>query len=135
MEFTESALMRKPEVVRQQLGRLREMGVEVAIDDFGSGYSNWNYLRALPASSVKLDRSLLRDLADPADRRLTRTIIELARELGYRVVAEGIETPETQALVHAWAATRARASCSPADAGHGAGRLAGGAGRTAGLSR
>ncbi|WP_043239352.1 putative bifunctional diguanylate cyclase/phosphodiesterase [Stutzerimonas azotifigens] len=102
VEFTESALMRKPEVVRQQLGRLREMGVEVAIDDFGSGYSNWNYLRALPASSVKLDRSLLRDLADPADRRLTRTIIELARELGYRVVAEGIETPETQALVHAW---------------------------------
>lgn len=102
IEFTESALMRRPEVVRQQLERLRRLGVAVAIDDFGTGYSNWTYLRALPANSVKIDRSFLVNLQETADERLLRTIIDLARELGYRVVAEGIETERQRQLMRDW---------------------------------
>ncbi|WP_434457187.1 sensor domain-containing phosphodiesterase [Stutzerimonas urumqiensis] len=102
LEFTESALMRHPELVRTQLQRIRDAGVEVSIDDFGTGYSNWTYLRALPADTVKLDQSFMRDLSQPREQRLVRTIIDLSRELGYRVVAEGIETPDVLEQMRAW---------------------------------
>ena len=103
VEFTESALMRSPVEVSRQLQRLRSLGVEVAIDDFGSGYSNWSYLRDLPATTVKLDQSFIRNLSDDEkDRRLVRTIIDLAKRLEMHVVAEGIETQATRDLVAHW---------------------------------
>lgn len=103
VEFTESALMRNPKEVSRQLQRLRSVGVEVAIDDFGTGYSNWTYLRDLPATTVKLDQSFIRNLNDDEkDRRLVRTIIDLAKRLQMRVVAEGIETQDTRDLVAQW---------------------------------
>ena len=103
VEFTESALMRNPGEVSHQLQRLRSLGVEVAIDDFGTGYSNWTYLRDLPASTVKLDQSFIRHLGDDEkDRRLVRTIIDLAKRLELRVVAEGIETQAICELVAQW---------------------------------
>ncbi|VXD02384.1 sensor domain-containing phosphodiesterase [Pseudomonas sp. 9Ag] len=103
VEFTESALMRNPGEVNRQLQRLRSLGVEVAIDDFGTGYSNWTYLRDLPASTVKLDQSFIRNLSDDEkDRRLVRTIIDLAKRLELRVVAEGIETQAICELVAQW---------------------------------
>ncbi|MCQ4281365.1 sensor domain-containing phosphodiesterase [Pseudomonas stutzeri] len=103
VEFTESALMRNPNEVSHQLQRLRSLGVEVAIDDFGTGYSNWTYLRDLPASTVKLDQSFIRHLGDDEkDRRLVRTIIDLAKRLELRVVAEGIETQAICDLVAQW---------------------------------
>ncbi|MDX2354880.1 sensor domain-containing phosphodiesterase [Stutzerimonas xanthomarina] len=103
VEFTESALMRNPGEVSHQLQRLRSLGVEVAIDDFGTGYSNWTYLRDLPASTVKLDQSFIRNLSDDEkDRRLVRTIIDLAKRLELRVVAEGIETQAICELVAQW---------------------------------
>lgn len=103
VEFTESALMRNPGEVSHQLQRLRSLGVEVAIDDFGTGYSNWTYLRDLPASTVKLDQSFIRNLGDDEkDRRLVRTIIDLAKRLELRVVAEGIETQAICELVAQW---------------------------------
>ncbi|MBK58959.1 MAG: sensor domain-containing phosphodiesterase [Pseudomonas sp.] len=103
VEFTESALMRNPGEVSHQLQRLRSLGVEVAIDDFGTGYSNWTYLRDLPASTVKLDQSFIRNLSDDEkDRRLVRTIIDLAKRLELRVVAEGIETKAICELVAQW---------------------------------
>ncbi len=103
VEFTESALMRNPGEVSRQLQRLRSLGVEVAIDDFGTGYSNWTYLRDLPASTVKLDQSFIRNLSDDEkDRRLVRTIIDLAKRLELRVVAEGIETQAICELVAQW---------------------------------
>ncbi|WP_407293983.1 sensor domain-containing phosphodiesterase [Stutzerimonas zhaodongensis] len=103
VEFTESALMRNPGEVSRQLQRLRSLGVEVAIDDFGSGYSNWTYLRDLPATTVKLDQSFIRHLGDDEkDRRLVRTIIDLAKRLELRVVAEGIETQAVRDLVTRW---------------------------------
>lgn len=103
VEFTESALMRNPGEVRHQLQRLRALGVEVAIDDFGTGYSNWTYLRDLPASTVKLDQSFIRHLGDDEkDQRLVRTIIDLAKRLELRVVAEGIESQTIYDLVTQW---------------------------------
>ncbi|WP_345247618.1 sensor domain-containing phosphodiesterase [Pigmentiphaga soli] len=103
LEFTESALMRDPKEVARLLHRAHDAGVTIAIDDFGTGYSNWTYLRDLPASVVKLDQSFVRNLgAGERDRLLARTIIELAGQLGYRVVAEGIETAETLALLRQW---------------------------------
>ncbi len=103
VEFTESALMVNPGEVSRQLQRLRSLGMEVAIDDFGTGYSNWTYLRDLPATSVKLDQSFIRNLSDDEkDRRLVRTIIDLAKRLEMRVVAEGIETQAVCDLVALW---------------------------------
>jgi EAL domain-containing protein (putative c-di-GMP-specific phosphodiesterase class I) len=103
VEFTESALMSNPAEVSRQLHRLRSLGIEVAIDDFGTGYSNWTYLRDLPATSVKLDQSFIRNLSeDEKDRRLVRTIIDLAKRLELRVVAEGIETQAVCDLVAEW---------------------------------
>lgn len=103
VEFTESALMRNPSEVSHQLQRLHSLGVEVAIDDFGTGYSNWTYLRDLPASTVKLDQSFIRHLGDDEkDQRLVRTIIDLAKRLQLRVVAEGIETQAISDLVAQW---------------------------------
>ncbi|KPW35726.1 GAF domain/GGDEF domain/EAL domain-containing protein [Pseudomonas coronafaciens pv. atropurpurea] len=103
LEFTEGALMQNPAEVRHQLERMRQMGMDVAIDDFGTGYSNWSYLRQLPATTVKLDQSLIRNLAsDKTDQRLVKALIGLAKKLGYCVVAEGIETDDIRRLVKQW---------------------------------
>ena len=103
LEFTESTLMTDPSEVVRQLTRLRNLGVVVAIDDFGTGYSNWTYLTTLPTSTVKLDQSLISNLTtNEKDKRLVKTLIELASGLGYRVVAEGVETQEIFNLVKAW---------------------------------
>lgn len=96
LEFTESALCQSPDSVREQLNRLRVVGIDIAIDDFGTGYSNWTYLRQLPATAVKVDRSLVANITrDESDLRLVETLIDLGRHLGYRIVAEGVETGDT----------------------------------------
>ncbi|MBB4822070.1 EAL domain-containing protein (putative c-di-GMP-specific phosphodiesterase class I)/GAF domain-containing protein [Pseudomonas alcaligenes] len=103
LEFTESVLMKNPEEVRRNLFRLRDQGIELAIDDFGTGYSNWSYLRDLPASSVKLDQSFMRNVqTELRDQRVVGAVIQLARQLGYRVVAEGVETEELYRLMQWW---------------------------------
>ncbi|VXD04603.1 Sensor domain-containing phosphodiesterase [Pseudomonas sp. 8Z] len=100
LEFTESALMTRPEDARRNLLRLRELGVGLAIDDFGTGYSNWIYLRDLPANCLKLDRSLTANLLhDSRTLSVVQAIAQLAKQLGYHVVAEGVETAELQALL------------------------------------
>ena len=88
LEFTESVLISNPRAMSEQLQSLRDEGVQVAIDDFGTGYSNWSYLRQVPASALKIDKSFVDGLQEHAvDRRLVRTIIDLAHDLGYRVIA------------------------------------------------
>jgi EAL domain-containing protein (putative c-di-GMP-specific phosphodiesterase class I) len=92
LEFTESALMGNGEAALDQLRALRAMGVDIAIDDFGTGYSTFSYLRTLPANLIKLDQSFIRELSSSdRDRRLVGTMIQLAHDLGHRVVAEGVE--------------------------------------------
>ncbi|MEQ9724579.1 EAL domain-containing protein [Pseudomonas sp. WHRI 8822A] len=109
VEFTESALVGDFSVVITQIERLQAMGVEIAIDDFGSGYSNWSYLRDIPANTVKLDRSFMEDLQPgKKDWNIVRALISLARELGQRVVAEGIETERTLKIIRDWGCQEAQ---------------------------
>lgn len=109
LELTESILMSKPASVMHELERARTLGLHIAIDDFGTGYSNWAYLRKLPAQTVKLDQSLVRTLlTSPQDRRLVKTLIELAKGLNYRVVAEGVENHDILRLITEWGCSEAQ---------------------------
>jgi len=93
IEITEGEWLRANTVAGKQLTRLAGAGVRIAIDDFGSGYSNFGYLSRLPISTIKMDKSLVDHLADdPAARLKAKAIIELAKGLGYTIVAEGVET-------------------------------------------
>jgi diguanylate cyclase (GGDEF)-like protein len=102
LEVTESMIMADPFRVRQVLTRLGDMGVRLAIDDFGTGYSSLAYLRRLPVDVLKIDKSFVLNMTrDVGDATIVRSTIDLARNLGLEVVAEGVETPE------AWHALRA----------------------------
>jgi EAL domain-containing protein (putative c-di-GMP-specific phosphodiesterase class I) len=95
LEVTESMLMVDPTRAAEILGRLRERGVTVAVDDFGTGYSSLHVLTRLPVDVLKIDRSFVRDLVSNERHRLVvQTTISLARSLGLKSVAEGVETPE-----------------------------------------
>jgi diguanylate cyclase (GGDEF)-like protein len=95
VEVTESAAMADPERAVAVLGALRARGVGVSIDDFGSGHASIAYLTTLPGSELKIDRSFVTGMCEsPRDEAIVRSTIDLARHLGLRVVAEGIETPD-----------------------------------------
>jgi predicted signal transduction protein with EAL and GGDEF domain len=92
LEITEDNLMKDLQNVIPSLHRLNEIGVEISIDDFGTGYSSLAYLTTLPISELKIDRSFVRDLGiTPQSSAVVTAIIALARSLGLRVVAEGVE--------------------------------------------
>lgn len=96
LEITESSIVRDPFRVRQVLLRLSELGVRIAIDDFGTGYSSLGFLKQLPVDELKIDRSFVSSMAtDANDATVVRSTIDLARNLGLTVVAEGVETAET----------------------------------------
>jgi EAL domain-containing protein (putative c-di-GMP-specific phosphodiesterase class I) len=95
VEVTEISVMSEPQEALRVLTELRELGVRVAIDDFGVGQSSLSYIRRLPAADVKIDRSFVRDVAtQPRDAAIVRATVALAHELGLTVTAEGIETAE-----------------------------------------
>lgn len=92
VEVTESALMGNVELARDQLVRLNHAGVTTAIDDFGTGYSSLAYLKHLPVSVLKIDRSFIMDMEhNPQDLRLAQTVVNMAHNFDCQVVAEGIE--------------------------------------------
>ena len=103
LEVTESSVMQHTEVAVAKLRRISATGVRIALDDFGEGYSSLGQLRELPIDIVKIARPFVRDLTeDDRDPALVRGIIELARSLGLRMVAEGIEYPEQHAILRAF---------------------------------
>jgi diguanylate cyclase (GGDEF)-like protein/PAS domain S-box-containing protein len=92
LEITESVLIENADVARAVLERLRELGVRVQIDDFGTGFSSLGYLRRLPADGLKVDRSFIGRIAE--DIEIVRAIVGLGRSLNLDVVAEGVETAD-----------------------------------------
>ena len=96
IEVTESSAMADPDRAVRVLEALRRMGIGVAIDDFGTGNASIEYLTELPATELKIDRAFVTDILDSdRDRAIVRSTIDLARNLGMTVVAEGIESEET----------------------------------------
>ena len=92
LELTETAMMTNPLNAIEVLERLRRLGLLISIDDFGAGYSSLAYLKSLPASEIKIDRSLIASICDDINSDMVaKATIEMCRGLGFKVVAEGVE--------------------------------------------
>ena len=103
VEITESSLLADLALAAERLGRLRAAGVQIAVDDFGTGYASMAWLTNLPLDALKIDRGLIADLVEGRrDRIVVRAMISLARELNLKVVVEGVETAAQLALLTEW---------------------------------
>jgi len=94
LEITETAFVDTNDEAFASITQLRQLGVRFAIDDFGTGYSSLSYLKRIPADTVKIDRSFIVDIHETTDRAIVEAVVNVAKNLGKRVVAEGIETKE-----------------------------------------
>lgn len=95
LEITESVIMEDPRKALEVLTEIAGLGVEISIDDFGTGYSSLGYLKKLPATEIKIDKSFVLEMdRNPDDETIVRSTIDLAHNLGLKVVAEGVERPE-----------------------------------------
>ncbi|HEX2176877.1 MAG TPA: bifunctional diguanylate cyclase/phosphodiesterase [Nocardioidaceae bacterium] len=92
LEITENSLMAEPERAIESLHQLRRLGVQLSVDDLGTGYSSLAYLQRLPVDEVKIDRSFVQAMPDEAAEAIVGAITDLGHRLGRRVVAEGVET-------------------------------------------
>jgi EAL domain-containing protein (putative c-di-GMP-specific phosphodiesterase class I) len=100
LELTESMLLDSTEDATTLMNTLKEMGVSFCLDDFGTGYSSLHYLKRLPVGQLKIDQSFVRDIVtDSSDKVIVCTIVVMAKILGIRVIAEGVETAEQYQLL------------------------------------
>jgi diguanylate cyclase (GGDEF)-like protein len=97
LEITESLVMDNPESAAETLHKLKNMGISLSIDDFGTGFSSLAYLKRFPIDCIKIDRSFIKDIPTEADdMAITRGIIALGHSLRLKIIAEGVETKEQQ---------------------------------------
>lgn len=102
-EITESALMVNPERVLKALNELKASGFMLSIDDFGTGYASLAYLKELPAHSIKIDRTFIKDLAtDPGSQEIVKATINMAHNLDLEVVAEGLDDERALTYLREW---------------------------------
>lgn len=95
LELTESMIIDKMDTVIDKMNRLRIAGIALSMDDFGTGYSSLAYLKRLPFTTLKIDRSFIRDImSDADDAALVETILSIASIFNLDVIAEGVETIE-----------------------------------------
>jgi EAL domain-containing protein (putative c-di-GMP-specific phosphodiesterase class I) len=100
LEITESMAMSNPKVTTRIFSQLKDMGVSLSIDDFGTGHSSLSRLRSFPVDVLKIDRSFSRGIEENVEsREIARLIVTLAHHLDLKVIAEGIETPGQQAYL------------------------------------
>lgn len=103
IEVTESAAVENPEQAIAQLSHLKDIGIKLSVDDYGTGYSSLAQLKQLPVHELKIDKSFVQDLAtDEEDRTIVRSTIELAHNIGLSVVAEGVEDEATLNQLIEW---------------------------------
>ena len=95
LEITETLLMENMSAGLEVIKQIKALGVNITIDDFGTGYSSLSYLKKLPVDTLKIDREFIKDIPDSeSDMQISSVIIFLAKQLGFKVVAEGVETSE-----------------------------------------
>jgi diguanylate cyclase (GGDEF)-like protein len=100
LEITENLLINDTEEVLAKLDRLRQLGVAIAMDDFGTGFSSLSYLARFPFSKIKIDRQFIRNMPrDPAMKAIVKTVIALGKSLDVTITAEGVETEEQAAML------------------------------------
>jgi EAL domain-containing protein (putative c-di-GMP-specific phosphodiesterase class I) len=100
VELTESMVIQNTERAGRVLNEIKKMGVRLAIDDFGVGYSSLTHLKRFPIDTLKVDRSFIRDLPeDPDDKAITEAIIAMGKTLSLTVIAEGVETADQLAFL------------------------------------
>lgn len=100
LEITETVVASEGDSIYEQLNSIRQLGIEISIDDFGIAYSSLSRLKQLPLNTLKIDRSFIHDIgSDPDDEVIVRTIIDMAHNLNLKVVAEGVENEAQYAFV------------------------------------
>ena len=103
VEIVESALLLDRPAVAERLSSLRTHGVKIAIDDFGTGYANLLYLTSLPLDAIKIDRAMVADIVGhERDRIVVKAMVSMARELGLKIIVEGVESVAQLDLIAGW---------------------------------
>lgn len=99
LEITESIFMESFEAISSKLESLKEKGIGIALDDFGTGYSSLSYLKQLPITTLKIDKSFIDSVDSPNNMSLARSIVTIGHDMGLKVTAEGVETPDQLAFL------------------------------------